>query len=321
MQEISTYPLVSIITPAYNAMPYLEKTIKSVLNQHYPNLEHIVMDGGSKDSSVETMKFYNHLTWFSEEDRGQSHALNKGFTLAKGEIIGWLNADDTYEPNAIRDAVNFFEQNPEYDLVGTDMFIIDENDQVIGRTPSGDLDPLELLSVNPIKQPTVFMRRRVIDQLQGVDEKLHYVMDQEFWLRAGMHGFKFKNLDGKVFANFRLMKGTKTFDMGPLFTQEWHALTSKVLEEPFFNKLPQQQKRKILNASHAKVYLAKMLQSVEQKNKPAIIRYFFQTVLESPKIMANRGLWKFLVFGLIGKKVDRLKKFRTNEEDYAKRNT
>ena len=90
------YPLISIITPSFNQGKFIEQTILSVLNQHYPNFEHIIIDGGSTDGSIEILKKYPHLIWKSEKDRGQSEALNKGFEVAKGEIIGWLNSDDVY---------------------------------------------------------------------------------------------------------------------------------------------------------------------------------------------------------------------------------
>jgi len=320
MKEKSNFPLVSIITPAYNAMPFLKTTIESVLNQEYPNLEHIVFDGGSTDNSIEVLKSYSHLTWFSEKDRGQSHAINKGFAIAKGEIIGWVNADDTYEPNAILDAVNFLVENPEYDLVGTDMNIIDENDNKIGITLSGELDALELLNSNPIKQTTVFMRRTIIDKLIGVKEEFHFVMDQELWLRIAMSGFKFKYLKGKVFANFRLVKGTKTFESGPEFILEWHNHVLNVLVNSYFDYLTQEQKNKLIKKSHSKLFFSKFLQSIERKERINMVKNFIFTIQKNPPIFRNLGLWKFLLFGLLDININRLNKFKKNEKGYDKRN-
>ncbi len=117
-------PLVSIITPSLNSMPFLEENIKSVLNQNYTNLEHVIIDGGSTDGSLDILESYSHLIWISEIDRGQSHAINKGFRKAHGEIIGWLNSDDTYNPNAIENAVCVFAENKNTDLLFTDIHII-----------------------------------------------------------------------------------------------------------------------------------------------------------------------------------------------------
>ena len=99
------YPLVSVVTPSYNQGRYIEETIQSVLNQDYFRIEHIVVDGGSTDETLSVLKKYPHLKWVSEPDRGQSHAINKGFQIAKGEIAAWLNSDDTYLPGAVTAAV------------------------------------------------------------------------------------------------------------------------------------------------------------------------------------------------------------------------
>src|SRR5512137_1476425 len=119
------YPLVSVVTPSYNAMPYIKDTIESINNQDYPAIEHIIMDGNSTDGTQELLRQYPNLIWVSEPDRGQSHALNKAFKLVHGDIIGWLNADDTYQPGAIATAVKNLSENPEYDLVYSDLQIID----------------------------------------------------------------------------------------------------------------------------------------------------------------------------------------------------
>ena len=106
-------PLVSIVTPSYNQSQFLEKTIQSVLNQNYPNLEYIVIDGGSTDGSLEIIrKFENDLSaWISEADQGQAHAINKGFQMASGEILAWINSDDVYHPGAVKEAVSFLLEN------------------------------------------------------------------------------------------------------------------------------------------------------------------------------------------------------------------
>jgi len=129
------YPLVSIVTPSYNQAEYLEKTINSVLSQNYPNIEYIVVDGGSSDSSLEIIQKYSKSLawWVSEPDLGQTDAINKGFSHVTGEIMAWLNSDDTYHPNAVSEAVDLLQANPQIGLVYGDTNFIDAKDQVIGK--------------------------------------------------------------------------------------------------------------------------------------------------------------------------------------------
>jgi glycosyltransferase involved in cell wall biosynthesis len=310
--EYKSLPFVSIITPAYNAMPYLKTTIESVLNQEYPNLEHIVFDGGSRDNSVEILKSYSHLIWVSEKDRGQSHALNKGFAIAKGEIIGWLNADDTYTPGAINKAVSFLLNHPEFDMVGTDVNIIDENDIITGKAIGGDTDAVELLKWNVIKQPSLFMRKTVLDKLKGVNEDFHYIMDQEFWVRAYMNGFTYKYLPGECYANFRLIKGTKTFDAGPAFNEEWHNYTLEIINQPYYDFLSVSQKNTILSYSFMKLNFSKMQLAFSKDEKLRAIKYYFTTIWSQPSIVLNLSLTKLLILGLINRKHNMLTKFEKN---------
>src|SRR6185369_7608624 len=130
--------LVSIVTPSYNQAPFLEQTIRSVLEQDYPRIEYLVVDGDSNDGSVEIIKKYalsrGGVTppisgWVSEKDKGQGDAINKGFSRAKGEIIAWINSDDYYLPGAISSVVKIFEQNPDVALVYGDMLAVDQNSQ------------------------------------------------------------------------------------------------------------------------------------------------------------------------------------------------
>ncbi len=207
---MTTLPLVSVITPSYNQGKYIETTIKSVLNQNYPNLEYIIIDGGSTDGSLSIIKKYaDKLTYISERDGGQSNAINKGFRIAKGEIVAWLNSDDTYEPGAISEAVKYFDQH-DVALVYGEGDLINENGQKIKRfeaTQSFDL--WTLVNVwDYIMQPTTFFKRNALEKVGYLDEDLHWTMDWDLWIRLAK---KYKvGYINKILANSREYAETKT---------------------------------------------------------------------------------------------------------------
>ncbi len=180
-------PKISIVTPSYNQGKYLEKTIRSVIEQGYPNLEYIIIDGGSTDESVEIIKRYEkHLAyWVSEPDRGQSHAVNKGFERATGEIFGWLNSDDWYHPGALKAVAETFVANPEAGAVVGGGDFVDEAGNVIVRTvpEKVTLDNLYSWFDSYFWQPSCFFTRHVWEAAGRLDESLHLSMDYDLWLR------------------------------------------------------------------------------------------------------------------------------------------
>jgi len=183
---MSDLPIVTIVTPSYNQARYLEETILSVLNQDYPRLEYLIIDGGSTDGSVEIIrKHENRLAyWVSEPDDGQSHAVNKGFERATGTVLAWLNSDDTYEPGAVRSAVEAFIAFPHIDAVYGDCTNIDPTGAVMAVYRARPLDLSNFLTDCFIHQPTVFMRRRVRDLVGPLDPSFQMCMDYEYWLRT-----------------------------------------------------------------------------------------------------------------------------------------
>lgn len=178
--------LVSIVTPSLNQAQYLREAIESVRAQTHPEVEHVVVDGGSTDETLTILREYEHLRWVSEPDRGQSHALNKGFALARGEVLGWLNADDAYEPEAVASGVAALEE-ADAGLVYADVTRVNDdgvNPRRIRSRPTFDRWT-ELNLGGGIYSPAVFFTRRALDAAGGVDESLHLTMDYDLWLRIG----------------------------------------------------------------------------------------------------------------------------------------
>jgi glycosyltransferase involved in cell wall biosynthesis len=183
----SAVPLVSIVTPSYNQGRFIERTIQSVKNQDYPNVEHIIVDGDSTDETTELLRKHEgtyRMQWSSEPDGGQSEAVNKGLARATGQLIGWLNSDDVYVPrDAISAVVQAFVAHPEVSVVYGNVLEIDDQDRVQRLRRNIPKAYQRLLSAfNFISQPAVFWRRTVLTGA-GLNQDLDYVMDYELWLR------------------------------------------------------------------------------------------------------------------------------------------
>lgn len=179
-------PKISLVTCSYQQGKFLDATMRSVLDQRYPDLEYIVMDGGSRDNSVEVIRSHaEHLYhWVSEKDRGQAHALQKGFEMASGEIFGWLCSDDLLLPGALESVGRFFAENPDVDMVYGDALWIDAQGQYIRAKKEMPWNRFVFLfDFNFIPQPSCFWRRRVHQQVGGLQEKWNLSMDSDLWLR------------------------------------------------------------------------------------------------------------------------------------------
>lgn len=181
-------PLVTIVTPSLNQGRFIRATIESVLEQDYPHIEYMIMDGGSTDETASIVREYaSRLTWISEKDRGQSHAINKGFQMARGEIVSWLNSDDTILPGAVRHAVAAFARNPRAGAVYGEGYTIDESGAIKERFPvTVPFNLWKLVYVcDYVLQQTVYFRRAALEQIGLLDESLHWGMDWEILMRLG----------------------------------------------------------------------------------------------------------------------------------------
>jgi glycosyltransferase involved in cell wall biosynthesis len=213
MPDGSDWPKISIVTPSYNQAPYLEEAIRSVLLQDYPNLEYIIIDGGSTDGSVEIIKKYEPwLTyWISEKDKGQSQAINKGFSQARGEIAGWLNSDDIYFPNALTTLANLWvAHNRPYALItGTKL----KGNLTLGEITREEQSPYDiqhLLQKCILEQPATFFPLELFRQVGGINERYFMTLDYDLWLKMTREAnLLFVDVDFAVTRNHLLSKSTK----------------------------------------------------------------------------------------------------------------
>jgi glycosyltransferase involved in cell wall biosynthesis len=212
---LSDLPLVSIVTPSLNQARFIESTISSVLTQDYPRIEYIVADGGSTDGTLEILRRHEgRLTWFSERDRGQSDAINKGFRKAHGHILAWLNSDDTYLPGAVSAAVRHLSRHPDCAMVYGEGYLIDEADRVKGRFPATEpFDLWKLVYVSDfILQQTTFFRRDTLEAVGYLDDTLNWAMDWDLFIRIGKR-FRVDYLP-QYMANLREYQAAKTASGG-----------------------------------------------------------------------------------------------------------
>lgn len=206
------YPKITIVTPSYNQANFLERTILSVINQNYPNLEYIIIDGGSTDGSVEIIKKYEkHLSyWSSEKDNGQSEALNKGFAKATGDIFAYINSDDILLPETLNFISDIFQKNTDVDLIYGHALLIDANDNEIGLCIALPFTLKEHLNgVFSIPQQSSFWKRQVFEKVGGFNPQNHSCMDGEFFAFAATNNFTFKKIN-KILAAFRIHNLSKT---------------------------------------------------------------------------------------------------------------
>lgn len=205
-------PRISIITPSYNQGQFLEDTILSILSQDYPNLEYIIIDGGSTDNSVDIIKKYEkHLAyWVSEKDRGQTHAINKGFKKATGEIVNWLNSDDLLAPNALSALAAGAAENPDADFYYGDYSVVDVNGApMLVRKSAPYLFQSLFWGRQLSNQPSVFFKRSLLEEIGYLDETKQFCMDTEFWIRAAVNGCTFQQIKSELGIT-RLHAETKT---------------------------------------------------------------------------------------------------------------
>jgi glycosyltransferase involved in cell wall biosynthesis len=201
-------PTISIVTPTLNAARYLPDCLHSVRSQQVPNLQHLVVDGGSSDDTPRIAQAATGVVWLERPGTNQSQAINTGLRAASGEIVAWLNADDTYLPGTLAIAVERFNQDDTLDALYGDCEVVDGRDQLLWCIRPGDYSFRRLLRRgNYLAQPAVFLRSRVFEHIGYLDESLQYGMDYDLWLR--LRGLRIAYVP-RMMATFRWHAGSKS---------------------------------------------------------------------------------------------------------------
>lgn len=277
------YPLVTIITPAYNRADLIEETIKSVLDQQYPNLEYIVIDDGSKDETYKITKKYASKTVhvYKQKNMGETRTVNKGFSLAHGDIIAVINSDDPLLPNSIQAIVTYMQDHPDVLAVYPDWMMIDGKGKEIQRVNPAEYDYLNMLAQHYcIPGPGTFFRKRTIDLTGGRSLDFKYVADFAFWLKLGMYG-KLAHIP-QTLATFRVHAGSQgIYAKGDMMAQEHKKLVDWVYHDPDLPKEALSVKRQ----AYSSAYFHAGRESTELPKK---YTYYLKAFLLSPEIFLGK---------------------------------
>jgi glycosyltransferase involved in cell wall biosynthesis len=230
MSDGSLWPRISIVTPSYNQGQFIEETIRSVLLQGYPNLEYIIMDGGSTDDSVEIIRKYEPWLsyWVSEPDRGQADAINKGWRRATGAYITWLNSDDLLKPQGLERSMGVL-WNEKLDLVYGPIETIDVDSSIIEISVCWpfSLEQMVRYIRNPVPQPGFLMRQTMLQEVGYLDDSLHFIMDYDYWIRLALWGASTRSLP-YVLAAFRRHADAKSSKIRLRWIIEMYRIHDKV---------------------------------------------------------------------------------------------
>ena len=224
-RNMNNIPKITIVTPSYNQGEFIERTIQSVLNQNYPNIEYIICDGGSTDNTIEILnKYSSQISWWcSEKDNGQTDAINKGMKRATGDIVCWINSDDVLLPNSLDYVGNFFRENTDIDFIMGISLEIDKYDNICKKTHTILTKWMALRGAYNINQQGMFWRRTVFERIGYLDATYHACMDAEFTIRIIENSIKYKVVN-KALGAIRVYQGTKTSLGGAIWEKDWEKI-------------------------------------------------------------------------------------------------
>lgn len=230
----TSLPLVSIVTPSFNQASFLRATIESVLAQDYPNIEYLVLDGGSTDGSVDIIREYaaRIAYWSSQPDQGQADAINRAWQRSRGEIVSYLNSDDTLEPHAVRLSVQALSNQPEAGMSYGGCAWVDKYGHEIGRIYANPFSLADLLLNNRFAQPSVFIRRFALERAGMLDPSMHYMLDYDLWVRIALH-FPAARVP-EIISRFRLHDESKTASRCKFFLEDNLRLLDRAFNDPAF---------------------------------------------------------------------------------------
>jgi glycosyltransferase involved in cell wall biosynthesis len=229
LRKDNSWPRITVVTPSYNQAEFLEKTILSVLNQNYPNLEYIVIDGGSSDGSVEIIRKYEKYLayWVSESDKGQSDALNKGFKIATGEIVAWQNSDDVYLPGAFEKVALFFASEGSISLIFGNVYILDREGEMVDEIRFVPFSLKGLLYEGwNITNQACFWKSKLFDHIGYLDDSLQYGMDFDWFVRAGISGVRIRFIRSFL-GCFRIHRDSKGSTIPAVGKREHYEIAKK----------------------------------------------------------------------------------------------
>ena len=298
MPDGRPWPLVSIVTPSFNQAEFLEETIRSVLLQGYPNLEYIIMDGGSTDGSVQIIQKYAPFLayWISQKDDGQSAAINAGFKRGQGQYLAWLNSDDVFLPDAIQHVVEKLHLNPSAGMAFGQAEVVNEQGQKIGVFEPVDYRFEDLLTMKIIlPQQAAFFRKSVFESIGYLRTDLDYAMDVELFIRIGAAYPILPVRD--TLAQFRLSSSNK----GVLAKGKWCPEFIKIIDD-FFSTPEQMQKYGHLRpAAYGGAYYrgAHIYLDIDQYSLAHT--WLNRAAKNRPRYYLKPGWWKSRLFALLGK--------------------
>ena len=288
---LDNFPLISIVTPSLDQEPYIEETIRSVLLQGYPNIQYIIIDGGSKDKSLEIIRKYEHWIdyWVSEPDKGQGHAINKGFTKASGQLFAYINSDDLYEPNAFYSVAIHLLRNNDLQLIAGECVVF--NEKSIKRIikpwwPMSLSYFIKKTYSSTFAQPSSFWTRHIYLKAGEIDQSLHFCFDREFFLRLGLLGVR-PIFIGSILSRFREHANSKTVSNAANFHRESISILEKYSQTC---GIPNWKTEKWKKRMKNEIEYSEVFSLWKKEGRIKAIKIFLKMILKTPSLMLERKI-------------------------------